>query len=140
MLVEVALLSIVLAGSPKRCEQGDHCFTIDSPKDSYMLTASRVPYPDVLYSKSLEIALAEDLRLVPDVRHVLVERADDNLLVWIALDNPTREVREKVFQKQFDLIDGFPEISFDFNLIAARKRTPAEFASSAKLIYSREEQ
>jgi hypothetical protein len=49
-----------------------------------------------------------------------------------------KEVREKVFQKQFDLIDGFPEISFDFNLVSAKNRGPEEFATSAKLIYSRE--
>ena len=105
-----------------------------------MLPAAYLSEPAVLYSQSLEVALANDLALVRDIRHVLVERADDNLLVWIALDNPTKEAREKVFQKQFDLIDGFPEISFDFNLVSSRDRTPAEFASSAQLIYSREDQ
>lgn len=68
-----------------------------------------------------------------------VERADDNLLVWIALDSPTRENREKVFQKQFELIDGFPEIAFDFNLISSLNRSGADFASGATLIYSRED-
>jgi hypothetical protein len=102
-----------------------------------MNTATVFSEPAILYSQALEVALAADIALVPDVRHILVERADDNLLVWIALDNPTKEVREKVFQKQFDLIDGFPEVSFDFNLISAKDRTPEEFASSAKLVYSR---
>lgn len=103
-----------------------------------MNSAAILSEPAILYSQTLEAALAKDLALVSDVRHVLVERADDNLLVWIALDNPTKEIRERVFQKQFDLIDGFPEVSFDFNIVSARGRSPQEFATSAKLIYSRE--
>lgn len=103
-----------------------------------MNSAAVLSEPAILYSQTLEVALAKDLALVHDVRHVLVERADDNLLVWIALDNPTKDVREKVFQKQFDLIDGFPEVSFDFNIVSAKGRSSQEFASSAKLIYSRE--
>jgi hypothetical protein len=43
-----------------------------------------------------------------------------------------------VFQKQFDIVDGFPEVSFDFNLIAGKNRDANEFASEAKLIYSRQ--
>lgn len=144
MLVEVAVLSIALTASPQRCGAGEYIFTANSSLkplgDRFMLPAAYLSEPAVLYSQSLEVALANDLALVRDIRHVLVERADDNLLVWIALDNPTKEAREKVFQKQFDLIDGFPEISFDFNLVSSRDRTPAEFASSAQLIYSREDQ
>jgi len=96
--------------------------------------------PSLLHSLDLEDALAADLRVVPDVRYVSVERADDNLLVWIALDSPTKENREKVFQKQFELIDGFPEIAFDFNVISSLNHNSADFASGAKLIYSREDE
>ena len=92
----------------------------------------------MLFSATLESALAKDFALNPHVQAVFVDRVEGNLLVWIAVDDPTREIREKVFQKQFDLIDGFPEISFDFNIIAGRDRSPQEFASEAKLIYSRE--
>jgi len=85
----------------------------------------------------LEDALARDLSFVGEVRHVCIERADNNLLVWIALENPISAVRERVFQKELELIEGFPEIDFDFNVIPAKGRDPRQFASSAKIIYSR---
>lgn len=137
MFIEVGVLSIILAASEQRCGVGERVLSIESRRP-LTITVCGSEAPKLLYSQTIEHALAADLALVPDVRHVLVERADDNLLVWISIDNPTKEVREKVFQKQFDIIDGFPEISFDFNLISSRNRAPAEFATSAKLIYSRE--
>jgi hypothetical protein len=44
-----------------------------------------------------------------------------------------------VFQKELELIEGFPEIDFDFNIIPAMNRDACHFASSAKIIYSRED-
>ena len=139
MLIEVVFLSVGLAASAQRCGPGDRVLSAHSAEPKITNNAAGAKEPSLLYSASLESALASDLSLLSEVRHVFVERADNNLLVWIALDSPTKEVREKVFQKQFDLIDGFPEISFDFNLMSAKGRSPQDFASSAKLIYSRED-
>jgi len=139
MLIEIGILSCVLAASSQRCGIENRVLSVDSSGEKITITPNCSKEPSLLYSASLESALAEDFGLVPDVRNVLIERAEDNLLVWISIDNPTKEVRERVFQKQFDLIEGFPEIAFDFNLISARNRSPQDFASSAKLIYSRED-
>jgi len=69
---------------------------------------------------------------------VLIESAEQNLLVWIAVDNPTREVRERVFLKELALIEGFPEVDFDFNIVRSSPE-PRQIASNAKAIYSRKE-
>lgn len=87
----------------------------------------------------LEAALARDLSLVREIRHVLAERADGSLLVWIALDNPVREVRERVFKKELDLIENFPEVEFDFNVVPTMGRGPDLIASGAKLVYTRKD-
>jgi hypothetical protein len=137
MLLEIAALSFVLAASPQRREAGEHLCSATSGGGNIIIVGGTQESSSV-WSASLETALADDLALVPDVQSVFVERAQRNLLVWIGVDNPTREVREKVFQKQFDIIDGFPEISFDFNLVAGKNRDAREFASEAKLIYSRQ--
>jgi hypothetical protein len=109
--------------------------------DTATLTATAIGRgePQVFSGVALEDAIARDLAFVKEVRHVCVERADNNLLVWIALDNPIRGVRERVFRKELELIEGFPEIDFDFNVIPALGRDPRHFASSAKIIYSRED-
>jgi hypothetical protein len=137
MLVEVAVVSLVFAASPRRCEAGECVFAMNSGGRNITITANGSKESSQLYSATLEDALASDLGLIPDIRYVSVERAEHNLLVWIALDNPSEENREKVFQKQFDLIEGFPEISFDFNLISSRNRAHSDIASDAKLIYRR---
>jgi hypothetical protein len=135
MVVEVFVLSSVLAASSRRCGAGESVFSVTEWKDSITVNGSREP--SSLYSATLEDALAKDFSLIPDVHYICVDRADNNLLVWIALDHPNAENRERVFQKQFDLIDGFPEISFDFNVISSRALNPQEFASDAKVLYSR---
>jgi hypothetical protein len=90
----------------------------------------------LLYGQNVETALANDLAHISEVNRIFVERADGNLLVWVAAKSPSREVRERIFQRQFDLIDAFPEVSFDFNIISTQTEIPLEIASEAKLIYS----
>lgn len=139
MLVEVIALSIVLTRTPEVCGVGKRVLSLDSISGAVTLTAANSGCLDTVFSLDLEDALAHDLALVKEVRHLSIERADNNLLVWIALDNPVREVRERVFRKELELIEGFPEIDFDFNVIPAMGRDPQQFASSAKLIYSRKD-
>lgn len=138
MLVEVLALSVVLTRSPEMCGVGKSVFYLDSSSDFRTLTTVASGHYETLSSRGLEDALARDLALVKEVRHVSIERADNNLLVWVVLDNPVKEVRERVFRKELELIEGFPEVDFDFNVIAAVGRDPQPFASSAKLVYSRE--
>jgi len=135
MLVEVFVLSSVLAASSQRCGVGTRTFSLGS--DCGAITASASKEPSLLYSATIEEAVAKDLSLISEVCYVCVDRADRNLLVWIAVDQPDEATREKVFQKQFDLIDGFPEVAFDFNLVGSRGRNPKDFATEAKVVYTR---
>jgi hypothetical protein len=137
MLVEVGVLYIALARPPQRCEAGERLLCLNSGDATVIRKGTADLH--VLFGSDLEYALARDLALVKEVRHVSIERADNNLLIWIALDDPTREVRERVFRKELELIEGFPEIDFDFNVVPAMGRDPRHFASGAKIIYSRED-
>lgn len=87
---------------------------------------------------ALENALATDLASVPQVRHVLTERDNGSLLVWIAVDDPQPDVRRKVYQQQLALIESFPEVDLDFYLIPTMGRGAEEIAAGARLVYSRE--
>jgi hypothetical protein len=90
-------------------------------------------------AQNLEACLAEDLAAIPQVRHVLTDRVDNTILVWIAVDDPRPEVRHKIYQQELDLLNGFPEIEFDFNVIPSQGRSVADIASGAKVVYSRQE-
>jgi hypothetical protein len=135
MLIEITT-SIMLAVGAKRCGDGETVFSITTDK-SRCIAVCGLPEAGPLYSQSVEDALAEDLAFVPEVNHIFVERVEKNLLVLIAANNPSTEARERIFQKQFELIDAFPEISFDFNVISTNSATSSEITSLAKLVYSR---
>lgn len=77
---------------------------------------------------TLETALAKDFGSVDQVRHVLTEWADRSLLVWISIDDPRPGVRDRIYQKELELMSGFPEIDFDFNLINSMGRSAEEIA------------
>jgi hypothetical protein len=91
----------------------------------------------IRHSESVEDALAADLKSVAEINCIFVERVEGNLLVWMTADHPPKEARERIFQKQFDLIDAFPEVSFDFNIVSTSANDPREIDSAAKLIYFR---
>lgn len=91
----------------------------------------------VLIGDSIELAMAKDFACVPEVRHVMTEQVEGPLLVWIAVDNPEPEVRMRIYQMEMELIEGFPEVDFDFNLIPSMGRSAEEIASGARVVYSR---
>ncbi len=137
-----AVLSLVMSCEPQKREcssvEGDavfHCYS-DAPNDSLVMHWSPLQ-PEFSIPDSLEGALAKDFATVPEVRHVLAEHADGNLLIWIAVDNPRYEVRERIYQKQLEIMDGFPEVVFDFNLVPTLNREPRELATGAHVVYSR---
>jgi hypothetical protein len=133
MVVEIIAVSMLLATATQKCSAGETVFSINSGKScTIAVKGSAEP---LLYSQSVESALAGDLSSISQIKRIFVERAEGNLLVWIAADSPSRDIRERIFQKQFDLIDAFPEVSFDFNIVSTKTKIPADIASEAKLIY-----
>lgn len=136
MLIEVVMLSMALSAPALRCEPGKRVFTADSQRAQLITVAS--PKTDPLYSEGLESALAQDLSSIREVDRVFLERAEGNLLVWISATNTSRESRERIFLKQLEIMDAFPEVSFDFNVIPSKNRSAQEFVSEAKLIFDRQ--
>lgn len=140
MFVVEGALSVFLA-HPFRWRTAENCLMhFDSNRSELVLTNERAKMPELLlFADTLETALSRDLASVPQVRHVLTEWADGPLLVWIAIDNPEPDVRRRIYQKELGLIDGFPEIEFDFNLIPAMGRVAGDLVTGARVVYSRPE-
>jgi hypothetical protein len=139
MLVEVGVICVILAQEPERCSAGERVFRVNSDVPTLILSADWSHSPNIVNGLDLETSIARDLALVEQVHHILIERAEGNLLVWISVDNPVKEVRERIFQKELLLIEGFPEVDFDFNIVPSMSRDPREIATSAKVVYSRPE-
>ncbi len=140
MILEVAVLSFALSRQPRRCNtsENDQMLTFESNAQTVEYSSRCSIIPEVSVVTSLDVALAKDLSCIGDVRHVLTERAEGNLLVWIAIDHAeSYEVRSQVYEKELGLLDGFPEVNFDFNLMPATDRDPRDLATGAQVVYSR---
>src|SRR2546423_76072 len=136
MLVEVGVICVILAAEPERCSAGERVLKAYSDGPTLTMNADWLHSPIIVTGLDLETSIAHDLALVEQVHHVLIERAEGNLLVWISVDDPVTEVRERIFQKELMLIEGFPEVDFDFNIVPSMNRDPREIATSAKVVYS----
>jgi hypothetical protein len=134
MLVEV-VMSFMLTASAKKIGSEDTCFYA-GPGESHTISVMGSSDSCILDGVSVEKALAKDFSKVPEVKHIFVERAEGNLLVWLIAFRPDKNVRERIFQKQFDLIDAFREIEFDFHIVSTDAESPSDIASEAKLIYT----
>ena len=129
---------VALATPPRRrpAENHDICFDTNA---SGVIEASTegTKLPSIEIADTLEVALSKDFASVPQVRHILTEQGNGPLLVWISVDNPEPSVRERIYQKELELITGFPEVDFDFNLVPSLGREPFEIASNAAVTYTR---
>jgi hypothetical protein len=86
---------------------------------------------------SMEQALAKDFGSVPQVSYLLVEPLPEAFLVWIAVDNPEKSIRHRIYEKELALISEFPEVNFDFNLTPSHGESPEQIASMANVVYAR---
>ena len=73
--------------------------------------------PDARMTLSIDAALAQDFSGLPQVACVLTQQEGRILKVWLGLDDPSDDVRHRVFDKELAAIDAFPSVEFDFNLI-----------------------
>jgi hypothetical protein len=139
-MFEVVVLTLALSCAPRKINtgEGEGLVCLDSgPNPLVVCSTGSCITPEVLLSDPLEVALSKDFAVIPEVLQVLAERADSNLLIWIAVDSPEYEVRDRIFQKELEILDGFPEVNFDFNVILADGRDPGEFATGAQVVYLR---
>jgi hypothetical protein len=72
---------------------------------------------------SIKEFISRELALEKEVEAVLTSRHGNVFYLWTVVDNPTGEVRERIFEREKAIIDGFPEYDFDFNIISRRGRS-----------------
>lgn len=137
MLLTLGVLSAALTHPAQALALGKGLCTFSSVTRPLVYGNADSRASHVGVAGNLEQALAHDLGSIPQIRHILTRRVDGPLLVWIAVDSPDPSVRRKVYRKELALLEGFPEVQFDFNLIPAMGRSAEEIATDARVVYSR---
>ena len=86
--------------------------------------------PTNAITDSLKTALAKDFAGLGQVHHIETECTDRALLLWIFLEDASPSARRKIYPKQPEIISRFPEVDFDFNLVAPSSRRASEISTT----------
>lgn len=65
----------------------------------------------------VEEAIVADLSTIPEVLGVRIEHENGDTLVWVFVNQPTKDLRYRIYGKQASLIEAFPAVDLNFNLI-----------------------
>jgi len=141
MVVETTVLYIVLACAAARRECGtlEVQFSSADRKRTLVHEERAAPKLSVGYGDATSQMLAKDFGVIPQVKYVLTEDVSDTFLVWVVVDDPSPDVRRRVYEKELDLMSEFENIPFDFNLLPAMGRLPKDIVTGAKVAYLRPE-
>lgn len=69
--------------------------------------------------------IGQALSQIPEVEYVLLMKEESFLNIWTVIDKLDRTVRDQIYRIEFDIMGKFPELLFDFHVIARRGR-PAQ--------------
>ncbi len=86
----------------------------------------------------LENFVAEKLFTIPEVEYVFLSLENNLINIWTTINILNREVRKKIYDIEYDILDLFKDFRFDFHVISRNNRNINELhPSKAKTIFHR---
>ena len=117
LVAETALYVAIACGERRKIEDRYICFT----SLAHTITL-RGHVRDVAYlhpARTIEQIIRDSVSSIPGVHGVQIEQDGDETLVRIAVNDPPRDLRYEIYDKQSVLAQMFPEMLFDFSLAYA---------------------
>lgn len=92
-----------------------------------------------LPATAVEQSVAKEFGSIGEVSYVFAQWEDGGLSIWVAVDDWAPHVLHRVFGKQKEIINSFPDTGFSFNVIPDRGRGMKELLSpeEAQPVYIR---
>jgi hypothetical protein len=110
-----ALGVVIACGERRKLEDRTTVIEFDSTPMHY---ASGVSAP-MGVAMGIEDVVKTDLSTIPDVHGVSVELYGDEYIVNVAVRQPEKAARYRIYAKQASLIEAYPNYLFDFRLVEA---------------------
>jgi len=85
-------------------------------KQPFAMVASR-PAAPVATVGDVEQAIRDDFSTIPEILSIDITHENGEVVVRLAANDPPKEIRYKIYDKQASIIRAFPEVDLDFNLI-----------------------
>jgi hypothetical protein len=90
------------------------------------------------YTNRLEHFIGEQIFVVPEVEHIFFSTENDSINIWTVINVLDREVRRKIYDAEYDILDFFKDLLFDFHVVCRNNRNINEIhPSKAKYILHR---
>lgn len=103
-----------------------------------MLNVYVITRPSISDSKeySLERFIADKISVFTDVDYIIISKEESNFHVWTVMNKLDRTVRDKIYDIEYDILQHFSDIYFDFHVISMDDRDINDlFPSNAIIIY-----
>lgn len=95
---------------------------------------------DILNSAEdkLEIFIVKSISQISEVEYILFSKIEDYYEIWTVINKLDREVRERIYDIEFNILRRFKALYFDFHVICRNNRDIKDFYSSnTKIIFQR---
>jgi len=86
----------------------------------------------------LENFVAYKIAEVAEVEYIIVSKEENIFEIWIVINEMDRMVRERIYDIEYDIIEHFRDIYFDFHIVFRNNRDINElFSANAIIIYQK---
>lgn len=82
------------------------------------------------YTNRLEHFIGEQIFLIPEVEHIFFSIVNDSINVWTIINLLDREVRKRIYHAEYNILNFFRDLSFDFHVACRNNRNINEIHPS----------
>lgn len=82
--------------------------------------------------------VAEKFINIPGVEYVFLSLENDSIDIWTVINKLNREIRKKIYDVEFDILDIIRDFNFNFHVICRNDRSIEDlYPSNAKMIFQK---
>ena len=87
----------------------------------------------------LETFIAKSISKIAEVEYIFLSKQDNYYEIWTVINKLDRNVRGRIYDIEYDILERFGDNYFDFHVICRDDRNIAEICPTNTIIYYRKE-
>ncbi len=85
----------------------------------------------------LDIYITKIISQVPEVEYIILSKKDNYYEIWTVINKLDREVRDRIYDVEYNILQHFREFYFDFHVICRDDKSIDEIFPTNAIIYYR---
>ncbi len=88
--------------------------------------------------KTMQRVFIEKLTEIPEIEYIYSAQDNDIIRVWSIINRHSKAIKKRIYDREYDILDKFSVISFDFQVLVREDRPVNEMApTGADLVFQR---